>query len=128
MYRNAPQVFEGISKNLLAVFNNKVAAHVFVWTWLAVAFVEPLVVLALRLAGAPVPALSVGLAGLAAGGSLLLWMIAYRRFGYPLHLTLLYPASMLLALAVAVRSVAVSLTGRATWKGRQLATIDQVLE
>jgi len=128
MYRNAPQVFEGISKNLLAVFNNRVAAHVFVWTWLAVAFVEPLVVLALRLAGAPVPALSVRLAGLAAGGSLLLWIIAYRRFGYPLYLTLLYPASMLLALAVAVRSVAVSLTGRATWKGRQLATTDQVLE
>jgi chlorobactene glucosyltransferase len=128
MYRNAPQVFEGISKNLLAVFGNKVPAHVFVWTWLAVAFVEPLVVLALSLAGVPVPALSVRLAGLAAGGSLLLWIIAYRRFGYPLHLALLYPASMLLTLVVAVRSVAVSLTGRATWKGRQLATVDQVLD
>jgi chlorobactene glucosyltransferase len=128
MYRNAPQVFEGISKNLLAVFGNKIPVHVFVWTWLAVAFVEPLAVLGLSLAGAPVPALSVRLAGLAAGGSLLLWLIAFHRFGYPLFLAFLYPASMLLAMVVAVRSVAVSLTGRATWKGRQLATVDQALD
>lgn len=120
MYRDARQVYEGISKCLFAVFANKILVHVFIWLWLAVVFLEPLVVLALGLAGLRLPDVSFWLAALAALGSLLLWTIAYRRFGIPSHLALLYPASMLLAVVIALRSVYATLTGSAMWKGRRL--------
>jgi chlorobactene glucosyltransferase len=126
MYRNARQVYEGISKSLFAVFENKILVHIFIWLWLAVVFLEPLIVLALGLAGLHLSAASFWLAALAALGALLLWAIAYRRFGVPSYLAFLYPASMLLTVVIALRSVAVTLTGRAMWKGRRLSAMQQV--
>ena len=117
MYRDAGEVFQGISRTLFAVFGNKISIHLFVWLWLAVVFLEPLVVLVLGLAGFAVPALSLRLAGLAVGASLLLWAIAYHRFGIPHYLSLLYPVSILLAVVIAMYSTISTLTGLRNMEG-----------
>jgi hypothetical protein len=41
---------------------------------------------------------------------------------------LLYPASILLAVIIAMRSAFSTMTGRVTWKGRHLATTSHIPE
>lgn len=121
MYYSAQEVFEGFSKNLFASFGNRVLPFLAVWLWLEVVYLLPVGVLLARLFGAPVPNLNVGLAlaGVAAG--LASWGMSHLRFGFPAWLIPLYPLTMLLALAIALRSVALVRRGRTTWKGRTLA-------
>jgi len=120
MYHNFRGVYEGFSKNLLAAFGYNVPLFVFVWSWLGMVFWEPLIVLILGAAGMPISALSLVLAIVAVMLSLLLWGISHRRFSFPLYLAFLYPVSVLLVEMIAVRSVWLTLRGRATWKGRTL--------
>jgi chlorobactene glucosyltransferase len=120
MYQNAGQVFEGFSKNLFAGFGHRLLPFIAVWLWLGTAFLLPLGVLLKAVLGAPVPTLdlSIALVGVVAG--LANWGICHVRFRFPLYLTPLYPVTLLLALVIAVRSVALLLQKRATWKGRTL--------
>lgn len=120
MYQNAEQVFEGFSKNLFSAFGNRALPFVGVWLWLEIVFLLPVAVLLARLLGAPVPNLDAGiaLAGVAAG--LASWGMSHLRFGFPARLIPLYPLTMLLALTIALRSVALVRRGRTTWKGRTL--------
>ncbi|MGQ9494591.1 MAG: glycosyltransferase [Anaerolineae bacterium] len=119
MYHNFREVYEGFSKSLFAFFDYRVALFLFIWLWLLVAFWEPLVVLALGLMGV-VSAASMSVAGLAVLLSLLLWGLTHWHFGFPLYLALCYPFSVLLAVAIAQNSLYLTLSGRATWKGRRL--------
>jgi len=121
MYQSAEQVFEGFSKNLFSAFGNRVLPFIGVWLWLEIVFLLPVAVLVARLLRAPVPNLDTGiaLAGVAAG--LASWGMSHLRFGFPARLVPLYPLTMLLALAIALRSVALVRRGRTTWKGRTLA-------
>ena len=123
MYRDAGEVIRGISRTLFAVFGNRVFVHLFVWLWLAVVFLEPIMVLGLGLMGYALPAGAMWLAGGSVGVSLVLWGLIYHRLRVPLYLALLYPASILFTVMIAIRSVIVTLTGRVTWKGRQLAAM-----
>ena len=120
MYRNAGQVFEGFSKNLFAGFGYRLLPFAFVWTWLAIVFLMPLALLLLWLAGAGIPALDAAIAGAGVAFGVTLWGLSYLRFRFPLWLALLYPISLLLALVIAGRSVALAARGRSTWKGRTL--------
>lgn len=121
MYQNAEQVFEGFSKNLFSAFGNRALPFIGVWLWLEIVFLLPVALLLARLLGAPAPALDTGIAlgGVAAG--LASWGMSHLRFGFPARLVPLYPLTMLLALAIAVRSVALVRRGQTTWKGRTLA-------
>mgnify|MGYP000961496188 CR=1 FL=1 len=121
MYQNAEQVFEGFSKNLFSAFGNRVLPFIGVWLWLEVVFLLPVAVLVARLLGAPLPALDTGVALAGVAGGLASWGMSHLRFGFPARLIPLYPLTMLLALAIAVRSVALVRRGRTTWKGRTLA-------
>jgi chlorobactene glucosyltransferase len=120
MYRGFAEVWEGFSKNLFAVFDCRILPFLFVWLWTGMVFWEPLVVLVLEIAGVPLPRFSPTLAAVAVAESLLLWGIAYWRFDFPRYLVFFYPVSVLLCVAIAVRSMVLTLTGRATWKGRRL--------
>jgi chlorobactene glucosyltransferase len=120
MYQNAGQVFEGFSKNLFAGFGFRLLPFILVWLWLAIVFLLPLGVLLLRLAGAPVPALDVGIALIGVAAGLASWGLTYLRFGIPAYLIPLYPATLLLAVTIAVRSVLLAAQGGSTWKGRRL--------
>jgi chlorobactene glucosyltransferase len=120
MYTNFSQAYAGLSKNLFAAFDYKALPFVFAWFWLGVVFVEPPLLLAFSLAGAPLPGMSLSLAALSVAAALLLWGLHHRRFGFSLHLAWLYPLPILLALFIAMRSLALTLAGQATWKGRIL--------
>jgi len=121
MYENSHQVYEGLSKNLFAVFQYNVPVFLFIWLWLGVVFLEPLIVLVLGMAGVPVSGLSLGLAAATVAVSLLSWGISHWRFGFPLYLVFFYPLTMFLSVAIAMSSMVLTPRGRATWKGRTLA-------
>lgn len=57
----------------------------------------------------------------AAAVSLLLWVVTHWRFGFPGYLSFLYAVTMALVAAIAMRSLVLTLVGRASWKGRRLA-------
>jgi len=120
MYSNFREAFGGFAKSLYAAFNRSVPVFLLIWLWLAIAFLEPLVVLALRIAGVPISDLSLMLAGAAIGISLLLWGISLWRFRFPIHLAFLYPLSMLIGFVIAMYSMIATLSGRALWKGRRV--------
>jgi chlorobactene glucosyltransferase len=121
MYQNFGQVVEGLSKNLFGVFGYNVAAFLFVWSWLTLVFAGPPLLLLVSLAGWPFPPYAELLALTAISLALLLWGLVYGQFQFPLYLALLYPITILLAVYLAARSLLLSLTGQATWKGRRLA-------
>jgi chlorobactene glucosyltransferase len=126
MYHNFEQVYQGIGKNLFAVFNYNIAGFVFVWLWLGIVFLGPLLLLGLSMGGllfqdlrqlsSQVIALSITAVILA----LLLWGLIHWRFGFSGYLTFLYPITILLAIIIAFSSLLFTLTGRATWKNRRL--------
>jgi chlorobactene glucosyltransferase len=120
MYRNREQVFEGYSKNLYGAFDYNAPFYIAAWVGAGLLFYQPLAVLAWA-AFAPTSQLSVGLALTAVALLVVLWGVPLRRFSFPSYLALFYPVSMLLVIAIAVRSLVLALKGQATWKGRVLS-------
>jgi len=121
MYQDFSQAYEGLSKNLFAVFDYHVLFFVLIWAWLGVVFLEPPLLLALSLVGVPLAGFSPGLAIAAMALALLLWGLFCWRFGFPLYLAGLYPVIMALVIFIALRSLLLTLRGRTTWKGRTLS-------
>ena len=120
MYRNSREAYEGFSKNLFAAFDYRMSAFVFVWLWLGFVFLEPLAVLALPLLSVSLHPLATVLAAIAVTASLLLWEMTSWRFRFPRYLGVFYPAIILSAVVIALRSMVLTLSGRTTWKGRTL--------
>lgn len=121
MYENYGQVYEGLTKNLLAAFDYRIGWFILVWLWIGVFTFEPLIVLAGNLMGMRLgetwPAMWAVILSLG------LWGIAYRRFGYPLLWVLLYPITVALTLWLALGSVMRTLRGQAIWKARALPQV-----
>jgi len=124
MYEDFSQVYQGLSKNLFAVFNYKLTITLFIWVWLSIVFFSPLIVLALWFIGMTIPSLSILLAATSVAIASVLWGITYWRFGFPRYLTFLYPVSMILVFTIAMSSIILTLMGRTTWKGRTLVRQD----
>jgi chlorobactene glucosyltransferase len=125
MYRSSREVWDGLSKNLFAVFGCNLPLFCFVWAWLLWVAWEPPLVLVLRATRAvSIPAEVVIPAALATGLCLLLWLISNLRFRIPWIQAALHPVTMLLVLSIAVRSVIWHALGRGTWKGRPLRPVD----
>lgn len=117
MYRNFNQAYEGFSKNLFAAFGYNAPLFIAIWLWLALVFLAPPLLLALWLLGlAASPALNLAAVGMA----LALWGLCLGRLRLPLHLALVYPLSVALAVLIATRSLVLTVTGQAVWKGRVL--------
>jgi len=121
MYRTWREVWQGLGKSLFAAVGYHALGFLFVWSWLALAFTEPVVVLGLWTLGLPHGSWSPGLAGTAAVLSLALWALIYARMRLPLFLVLLYPLTTWFWFAAALRSFWLAWTGRAVWKGRNVA-------
>lgn len=125
MYRSSKEVWDGLSKNLFAVFGCNLPLFGFVWTLLFWVAWEPPLVLVLRATRAlSIPVEVVLPAALATGLCLLLWLINNLRFRIPWIQAALHPVTMLLMLFIAVRSVIWHALGRGTWKGRPLRPAD----
>lgn len=118
MYRGGREAVAGFAKNLFAAFGFAILPYVFVWGFLAFAYLTPVVVLALH-AGLPArvpgqPALLAATIAL----SLVQWTFTYARLRLPLWPALVYPVTFVAFLAVVVRSFVDGTFRRATWKGR----------
>ncbi len=125
MYRSFKEVWNGLSKNLFAIFGYNLPFFCFVWAWLFWVAWEPPLLLVLRATRAlSIPAETVIPAALATSLCLLLWLISNLRFRIPLIQAALHPFTMLLMLFIAARSVTWHALGRGTWKGRPLRPAD----
>jgi len=124
MYTNFRQARQGISKNLFAVFDYRILPFVFVWLWLGLVFLGPLVVLAAGTLGGIIKQPSLILATIAIAQAFALWLLVVKRFRFPLQVALLYPFNILMAIVLAFRAVILNFQGKATWKGRRLARQD----
>lgn len=118
MYRNFEQAFQGFSKNLFAAFGYNAPLFIAIWFWLALVFLGPPLLLALwplGLVASPVlPLTAMGLA-------LALWGVCAWRLRLPIQLLFLYPFSIALTVIIAARSLILTRTGKAVWKGRWLS-------
>jgi chlorobactene glucosyltransferase len=118
MYRSAREVFDGLSKNLFGIFGYRLVPFLFVWIWLGVVFFGPLVVLGLAAFGVVTSAFSVVAAGCAVLLGLVLWGMANTKFRFGWWVSLLYPATVMLSIAIAFRSLVLVASRQARWKGR----------
>ena len=122
MYHSGREAVEGFTKNLFAVFDNRLLPFLAAFAWLLVMTWEPLLILMLWLTGAvaqvPLPALAASLLL-----SLLLWGIHFLEMHISAGLALLYPFIILANTLVALRSLVYSLGGWLTWKGRRLSGV-----
>jgi chlorobactene glucosyltransferase len=121
MYRGFWEAVEGFTKNIFAYFNHHVLLYILVWTWVEVAFALPPLVLLAGELGRPLEFFPQRQALIATSASLLCWLIAYRRFRFPLVLVVLYPITITLFVLIAFRSMVYNLTGQAQWKDRALS-------
>jgi len=119
MYRSGREAVAGLTKNLFAAFDFRLAPYLFVWLWLLVLFATPLYGVAAYALGATLhPPLAALLACI--GLALVLWIVPYRRLRLPLLPAALYPVTLFVMEGLAWRSLWLSLKGDLTWKGRAL--------
>ena len=119
MYPTGQDAVQGFTKNLFAAFDFRLFIFLFVFLWLAILFLTPVVVLG-SLAFGQAPNARFAELAVCIGLSLLLWVIPYLEMGIPAYLAFLYPVTILVNETIAFRSLFFSLTGRLTWKERQL--------
>jgi chlorobactene glucosyltransferase len=120
MYRGGQEAFAGLSKNLFAAFGFRLLPYLFAWLWLMVLFLKPVYDLLAYATGQP---LDLPLAAVLSSIVLALavWLLPYQRLRLPLWPAALYPITLLVMEAVALRSLWLSLAGRLSWKGRALS-------
>ena len=119
MYPGSREALAGFAKNLFATFDFHLSLFLFVYIWLAVLFLEPLIVLVMMFLGlAPTATLRELVICIVL--SLLLWLIPYMEMGVPLHLGFSYPLTILANEVAAFQSLRLSLMGGLSWKGRPL--------
>jgi len=120
MYLGSRDAIDGFVKNLFAAFDFRLLPFSFIFIWLAVMFLEPLLVLILLILGQASQARAYELA-VCLGLSTLLWLVPYIEMGIPFGLAFLYPVTLLANEVVAFQSLRLSLSGRLSWKGRSIA-------
>jgi chlorobactene glucosyltransferase len=120
MYRGFWEAVNGFSKSLFAVFDNRIIPYILGWGLVGVTFIAPALALVSRWLRHPLTSIPVEYAAVSVGISVVLWMVAFRRFHFPASLVFYYPLSLALFILVAIRSLFQALTGTSTWKDRLL--------
>ncbi|MBM3147407.1 MAG: hypothetical protein FJ000_05885, partial [Actinobacteria bacterium] len=126
MYRDRRGVVEGLTKNIFPALASNVPLTLAVFTVVAFSCLEPVVLLGSLVFGWTMPVETVVWALACMGLTLASWTIVSRRAGYPAYQPLLYPLTIAAVLAIGLRSIVLTVLGRATWKGRRLAPDDTV--
>jgi chlorobactene glucosyltransferase len=119
MYRTSREAVDGFTRNLFAAFDYRLIPFLFAFIWLFMMFLEPMMVLTVRIAGGAPQAQLIALAACLVL-SILLWLIPYAEMRIPLWLSFLYPLTTLANMGVAFRSLVHTLQGRQTWKDRAI--------
>jgi chlorobactene glucosyltransferase len=117
MYQTSRQALEGFSKNLFAAFGFRLIPFSFAFLWLAVLFLEPLLILVLLAAGRA-PLADPGVLAICLGLSVLVWMIPFIHLALPVWLAFCYPAVVIANGISAARSLWLTLKGELVWKDR----------
>ena len=120
MYPGFREATHGVSKNLLAAFDFRLLPFLFVWIWLAVAFLEPPAVAALGLKVEHLASQNLWMAYLGIAMAAIVWLLTAVRLRFPRRMALFYPVIILIAVIMAGYSLRLSIAGQATWKGRKL--------
>lgn len=120
MYRGFWEAVGGFSKSLFAVFDYRILPYFIGWLLVGTVFLEPAVALVSRWVRTPLTSIPVEYAATSVVLSIILWMIAYRRFKFPAYLVFYYPLSLAFFIAVVMHSFFQTATGTATWKDRLL--------
>lgn len=123
MYRGFWDAVDGFCKNLFAVFGYRILPYALTFLVVGMAFLEPPLVLLVRHFGWLQPPFPLMYAYAAVMTSLTLWVLAFRRFRFPLYLALLYPLILSVFILIAARSFLQTATGTATWKDRVLERV-----
>ncbi|MEJ2289841.1 MAG: glycosyltransferase family 2 protein [Deinococcales bacterium] len=121
MYRSGREAVAGFAKNLFAAFGYTILPYAFVWGWLAFVALEPIVMWALHTAFPARVPVAPGLLIATFALSLVQWVVAYARLRLPAWPAFLYPLTMIVFLAVAIRSFVDAVRRRTAWKGRRIA-------
>lgn len=119
MYVGFKEAYKGFAKNLFAGFGYHILKFSFIWIWIGIAFLQPIIMLFMNISGYYANIISFALSSLGIAFSLLIWFFSNLKFRFPLYLTLLYPINIILAIVIAFGSMIITLTGKAGWKGRK---------
>jgi len=119
MYRNSRETFNGFAKNLFAAFDFRLLPFLFIFLWLAVLFLGPLIILMFMIFG-QIPHIQASNLFICIGLSIILWLLPYIYLGIPYSLVLLYPVTILAIELVAFTSLRNSLIGNLSWKDRKI--------
>lgn len=119
MYSTFSDALNGFTKNIFAVFSNHILLYCIGWFWIAVSFLVPLYMLFTGLVTST--KIPIGTVVIAILEALLMMTLAYHRLRLPMYLVLLYPLSILIFTWIALRSLAYTVLGYRSWKGRTIA-------
>lgn len=120
MYRDFRQAYEGFSKNLFAAFDYRILPFLFAWLWMGYLFFRPPIEMVITALATPENDMLLLLCAVAILESLALWALAVLPFRFPAYLFLCYLPIVFMSVWIALRSVALSLRGQTTWKGRRI--------
>lgn len=120
MYRDFRSSTDGLTRSLFAFFTNNVPLYIFAWTWIGIVFLEPIVILILHGLGFRTAFFPAALAWAAVVEAILLFLLIYLRFRFPVYMVLFYPLTITVLVWLAFRSLIATLRGTAGWKERSL--------
>ncbi len=112
MYNNFKEAFNGFSKNLYSVFWYNPLLLFLCWGWFIIVFIIPIITLVINFNYFTL--VNVSLITLS-------WLLASIKLKYPLKIILFYPLIILTMFIVSVRSMILTYSGQASWKGRKLS-------
>lgn len=127
MYHSFDEVIEGLSKNLFAVSGGNLLVHGWIWGWVAIVFLLPLILVAGGVIGG-MALLNWLLCGIAIAGGLALWVLSNHKFGFGVLASRWYPVTVAITVWIAARSVLMTLRGANQWKGRALSVSQQAAD
>jgi chlorobactene glucosyltransferase len=119
MYYNFSEALEGFTKNYFALFGYKILLTLFIWTWIGIITFVPLVnVIRSLMTGSYSPSFIYSI--ISVGITCFMWLLLSIKFRFPLHLFLLYPVTIATSIFIGFRSMILTMSNRALWKGRRL--------
>ncbi|MCX7785346.1 MAG: glycosyltransferase family 2 protein [candidate division WOR-3 bacterium] len=122
MYYSFSEALEGFSKNYFALFGYKILIALFVWFWMGLITFHPISNLI-----KPIITHNFNNIFLCSAVSMLftiiLWLLTSIKFGLPLHIFLLYPIIVIVAIFIGIRSIYLAIINKLVWKGRVLKNI-----
>lgn len=121
MYENLAEAVHGFSKNFLPVFNFNVPLFVFVFVYLLVVFLEPLLVIVIQAVTPYLSFLPWQPVCSCVFLSLFQHGLVYRRIKTPAYYAFLYPLVIVFAAYTALRSLIAYCNHSVEWKGRSIS-------